>query len=185
MPDQINTRRRRLLGTTVTGISLMDLGLSGPAQAQSNGTTASTKAATRAASFDNIREVNIGTEMTNTTALGTITSLIEARRSKNFDAAWACYEGTATVVLQPGQIGSGEAAIKAFIKEVSELALSFEGHQIIENGDVALHLSSYTLDSGTNGQTVGRTADVLRRKPDGSWRIVIDNAFAGADQLPP
>jgi pimeloyl-ACP methyl ester carboxylesterase len=61
MPDQINTRRRRLLGTTVAGISLMDLGLSGLAQAQSNGTTASTKAATRAASFDNIRQVNIGT----------------------------------------------------------------------------------------------------------------------------
>src|SRR5258708_17552962 len=61
MPDQINTRRRRLLGTTVAGISLMDLGLSGLAQAQSNGTTARTKAATRAASFDNIRQVNIGT----------------------------------------------------------------------------------------------------------------------------
>jgi len=61
MPDQINTRRRRLLGTTVAGISLMDLGLSGLAQAQSNGTTASTKAATRAASYDNIRQVNIGT----------------------------------------------------------------------------------------------------------------------------
>ena len=38
MPDQINTRRRRLLETTVAGISLMELGLSGFAQAQSSGT---------------------------------------------------------------------------------------------------------------------------------------------------
>jgi hypothetical protein len=61
MPDQINTRRRRLLGTTVAGISLMELGLSGLAKAQSNGTPSSTKTATRVASFDNIRQVNAGT----------------------------------------------------------------------------------------------------------------------------
>src|SRR5471032_507161 len=60
MPDQINTRRRRLLGTTIAGFSLMELGLSGLAKAQSNASTASTKAATRVASFDSIRQVNAG-----------------------------------------------------------------------------------------------------------------------------
>ncbi|WP_158938725.1 alpha/beta fold hydrolase [Burkholderia sp. S171] len=61
MPDQINTRRRRLLETTVAGFSLMELGLSGLAKAQSNTPTAGTRSATRVASFDNIRQVNIGT----------------------------------------------------------------------------------------------------------------------------
>ncbi|MFM0338928.1 alpha/beta fold hydrolase [Paraburkholderia fungorum] len=61
MSDEINTRRRRLLGTAVAGISLMELGLSGLAQAQSNGTTDGTKAATRVASFENIRQINAGT----------------------------------------------------------------------------------------------------------------------------
>ncbi|MFM0093708.1 alpha/beta fold hydrolase, partial [Paraburkholderia sediminicola] len=61
MPDQINTRRRRLLGTTVAGISLMELGLSGLAKAQSNGTPSNANTATRVASFDTIRQVNIGT----------------------------------------------------------------------------------------------------------------------------
>ncbi|OXC73742.1 alpha/beta fold hydrolase [Caballeronia sordidicola] len=61
MPDQINTRRRRLLGTTVAGISLMELGLSGLAKAQSNAPTAGTQPAARVASFDTIRQVNIGT----------------------------------------------------------------------------------------------------------------------------
>src|SRR5471032_16435 len=54
MPDQINTRGRRLLGTTVAGFSLMELGLSGLAKAQSN-------APTGGAQFDNIRQVNAGT----------------------------------------------------------------------------------------------------------------------------
>ncbi|QQC66446.1 alpha/beta fold hydrolase [Paraburkholderia ginsengisoli] len=61
MSEQINTRRRRLLGTTVAGISLLELGLSGLAHAQSNETTGGAKAATRVASFDNLRQINAGT----------------------------------------------------------------------------------------------------------------------------
>jgi pimeloyl-ACP methyl ester carboxylesterase len=57
MSDPINTRRRRLLGTTVAGISLLELGLSVSANAQSN----DAKPATRLASFEKIRQVNAGT----------------------------------------------------------------------------------------------------------------------------
>ncbi|CAD6524081.1 Haloalkane dehalogenase [Paraburkholderia kirstenboschensis] len=56
MSEQVNTRRRRLLGTTVAGISLMELGLSGLAHAQSNGT----KSGTGATSFENLRQINAG-----------------------------------------------------------------------------------------------------------------------------
>ena len=57
MSDQINTRRRRLLGTTLAGISLMELGLSSLARAQ----TSNTSAGSRAASFETIRQINAGT----------------------------------------------------------------------------------------------------------------------------
>lgn len=60
MPDPINMRRRRLLGTTVAGISLLELGLSGLAHAQSNAATGSTKGAAVAA-FGPIRQINAGT----------------------------------------------------------------------------------------------------------------------------
>ena len=61
MPEQINNRRRLLLGTTVAGISLLELGLSGLAKAQSNSMSANTPGATRVASFDNLRQINAGT----------------------------------------------------------------------------------------------------------------------------
>lgn len=60
MPDSINTRRRALLRTTIAGVSLMELGLSGLVRAQSSETTANTKAATRVTSFEHIRQVNAG-----------------------------------------------------------------------------------------------------------------------------
>jgi pimeloyl-ACP methyl ester carboxylesterase len=56
MSDQINLRRRRLLGTTVAGLSLMELGLSGLANAQSNSTTTGSSVA----SFDNLKQINAG-----------------------------------------------------------------------------------------------------------------------------
>ncbi|MFM0722047.1 alpha/beta hydrolase, partial [Paraburkholderia strydomiana] len=58
---QINNRRRRLLGTTVAGFSLLELGLSGLAHAQSAETTGGAKATTRLASFENLRQINAGT----------------------------------------------------------------------------------------------------------------------------
>jgi pimeloyl-ACP methyl ester carboxylesterase len=61
MSDQINTRRRRLLGTTVAGFSLLELGLSGLAHAQSTDATGGAKASARVASFENIRQINAGT----------------------------------------------------------------------------------------------------------------------------
>lgn len=61
MSDQINMRRRRLLGTTVAGLSLLELGLSGIANAQSNVQPNATPAASRLVPFDNLKQVNIGT----------------------------------------------------------------------------------------------------------------------------
>ncbi|MBB5442756.1 MULTISPECIES: alpha/beta fold hydrolase [unclassified Paraburkholderia] len=60
MSDQINSRRR-FLGTAVAGISLLELGLSGLAHAQSADAAGNAKAGARVASFENIRSINAGT----------------------------------------------------------------------------------------------------------------------------
>jgi ketosteroid isomerase-like protein len=119
--------------------------------------------------------------MNRKTALGTIESLIEARKNKDFEAAFSCYERNATVVLQPGKTGKGEEVIKSFIEQASYLSLIFQGHEMIETENIALHLSQYTLDLGENGIINGRTADVLNKQPDGTWLIAIDNAWAAND----
>lgn len=61
MSDQVNARRRRLLQTTVAGLSLMELGLSGLVHAQSKEATGGTKSAKSRAGFAAIRQVNAGT----------------------------------------------------------------------------------------------------------------------------
>jgi pimeloyl-ACP methyl ester carboxylesterase len=61
MQEPINNRRRLLLGTTVAGISLLELGMSGLAKAQTNAPAAGASGSTRLASFDNLRQINAGT----------------------------------------------------------------------------------------------------------------------------
>jgi len=61
MSDQINRRRRRFLGTTVAGLSLLELGLGGLAHAQAAETTGNAEAGARVASFENIRSIKAGT----------------------------------------------------------------------------------------------------------------------------
>jgi pimeloyl-ACP methyl ester carboxylesterase len=61
MSEQINSRRRHLLGTAIAGISLLELGLSGLAHAQSVATAGNAITGGRVASFENIRAINAGT----------------------------------------------------------------------------------------------------------------------------
>ncbi|MCS3394767.1 alpha/beta hydrolase [Burkholderia thailandensis] len=66
MSHSINARRRRLIGTTLAGISLMDLGLGGLAHAQSAPNAPNAPNAARAAgaasgaSFDTIHQIDAG-----------------------------------------------------------------------------------------------------------------------------
>ena len=55
------------------------------------------------------------------------------------------------------------------------------GRTVIENGDLALHHCSWRAEgpTGSDGAS-GRAADALRRQPDGSWLVIIDNPWGTA-----
>ncbi len=56
---------------------------------------------------------------------------------------------------------------------------SFAGHEVIVNGDTALHIAPWSMSgTGPNGAAVeqsGLSVAVLRRQADGGWKMVIDN----------
>jgi pimeloyl-ACP methyl ester carboxylesterase len=61
MPEQVNVRRRRLLGTTLAGVSLLDLGHGGIAHAQlSPNTTKPKRTAANNVSLDTIHQIDAG-----------------------------------------------------------------------------------------------------------------------------
>ncbi|HET7478148.1 MAG TPA: nuclear transport factor 2 family protein [Rubrobacteraceae bacterium] len=102
------------------------------------------------------------------------------------EAALMLYEPGATLIAQPGHAVTGTEAIREALGGLLALESEFviEVKKAFQVGDVALLFSDWTLSAATpDGQHIemgGRTADVVRRQPDGSWLLVIDDPF-GAD----
>jgi uncharacterized protein (TIGR02246 family) len=109
----------------------------------------------------------------------------KAFNDDDIDTLVALYEPDATVIPQPGNPVTGHAAIR----EALGYFLALEGQfrlrtvAVVESGDVAVAFGEWTLTGGTDpdGNTVnleGRSTDVVRKQPDGSWLDVIDDPYS-------
>ena len=117
------------------------------------------------------------------TAADTVKKLTEAISRRDLDAAVALYEPTALLVVQPGNVARGSAEIRAALAGFIGLkpTLRAEAERVLEAGAIALYVGRWTL-RGTDpaGQPVemgGESSDILRRQPDGTWLIAIDNPW--------
>jgi uncharacterized protein (TIGR02246 family) len=103
----------------------------------------------------------------------------------DLDGLVALYEPGATLAREDGSSVTGAAAIRA------ELAGLLAGkpriamhvvHVIPGGDDVALlhndwHLTAVAPD-GARVDVSGRSSEVVRRQPDGTWRFAVDDPFA-------
>lgn len=119
--------------------------------------------------------------MTETTRIqATIDTMTSALAAHDVDTILRTYEPGAVVVGTPEQPTSGAAALRALFEGfvATDPKLSFSGHSIIQAGDIALHLSPWSM-TGTapDGSAIrdgGLSVAVLRRQIDGRWLMVID-----------
>lgn len=125
--------------------------------------------------------------MARTTPAETVNALLAARTCRDIEAALACYEANAAVVLEPGKIRSGIDAIRGFTEAAMNLPLVFGERTIVESADTALHLCRWHMRvpgaTGALNDVVGCTSDVLKKQHDGSWLFAIDNGW-GASIVP-
>lgn len=102
------------------------------------------------------------------------------------DRALELYEPEAAFVPEPGTVVRGREAIAEALERFAALrpTLTGEIEKVVAGGDTALVVNAWTL-SGTAPDGVpvameGRSADVLHRRDDGSWGIVIDDPWGAA-----
>ena len=108
----------------------------------------------------------------------TFTNLVHAR---DLDGLVALYEPSAVFEPQPGIVVQGHAAIRRGARPSCSPfgpTITAETVQVLRAGDIALVVNEWTM-TGTapDGAAVrqgGRSADVLRRQPDGRWLVVVD-----------
>jgi uncharacterized protein (TIGR02246 family) len=115
-----------------------------------------------------------------------VEQLGEAIADRDLDRAVALYEPEATFAPQPDHVISGLDAIReavaAFI--ATEPELTGEITKVLTAGDTALVQNRWELrgrqPDGSPVEMSGVSADVVRRQPDGSWRVLIDDPWGAA-----
>jgi uncharacterized protein (TIGR02246 family) len=104
----------------------------------------------------------------------------------DLDAMVELYEPDATFAPQPGTQVTGRAAIRdalaAFLAVKPRMTGQIE--KVLRAGDTALVANRWNLSGtapdGSPVEMAATSADVLRRRSDGSWGIVIDDPWGAA-----
>ena len=98
------------------------------------------------------------------------------------------YEAQPSMVVEPGRIVEGQAAVREALLGFLALkpTLTPEKKKIIVANDLALSVTKWSLKGidpdGLPLRIEGTTSDVLRKQPDGRWLFAIDNPW-GTDIL--
>lgn len=98
----------------------------------------------------------------------------------DLDGALAMYAEDAAYVDGHGTVARGHAQIRAALAELIVFQSTLDCYEIdvVENGDLAVlrarWVFSGTNPDGTPFERRGRSIEVVRRQPDGTWRFTID-----------
>ena len=105
--------------------------------------------------------------------------------ARDLDAMMALFAPEAIWVSEEGAEVHGHGAIRGVFADFMALDAVYEvaDQEVHAAGGVALLSARWTVSGkapdGSDVALGGRTADVLRREPDGTWLYVIDSPFGG------
>ena len=104
-------------------------------------------------------------------------ALASAFNARDLDAMAALYDEGAVLIDETGAEHRGVEAIKAALKDMlaaGGVMISTPRPAVIV-GNIALSGADWQLEPRDGGEPLeGRSLEVLRRQPDGSWRYLID-----------
>lgn len=112
-----------------------------------------------------------------------LNSVTEGINAGNLDSLMTLYEPLACFASQPGHLAKSPADIRESLRSFIDMngKLDLKVKRVLNASDIALvtteWLFSGTGSDGKHVDIVGKSADVLRQQPDGTWRFVIDNPW--------
>ena len=113
-----------------------------------------------------------------------VTLFAAALHDGRLDDAVALYEPDAVFIAQPGaEPVTGTHAIRGALAGFAALrpTLTADIRKVVVAGDIATVLNAWRLEGtapdGSALHLSGTSADVVRRRPDGTWALLIDDPW--------
>ena len=111
-------------------------------------------------------------------------TLLKAFNAGDIDAIVACYESQACFVLKSGDTARGAVELRKMFQATLSYKpdLKLNVSKIIPAGDdLALVIVKWTSRTvSSSGETkvwAGTATDIVRRQPDGTWKLALDNPY--------
>jgi len=106
-------------------------------------------------------------------------TLAAAFNTGDVDTVMSMYDTTGIFVPEPGTSVSSKEKFEESIKTI----LSIKGQMQIktvyclQTGDIALGRSEWSIVDGNEVKVSAKGIEVMKQQPNGTWKIVIDQAF--------
>ena len=111
-------------------------------------------------------------------------ALLKAFNAGDIDATVACYEPQACFVLKSGHAARGVVELREMYRATFSYKpdLELNVRKIISAGDdlvlVVVEWKSKTVSSSGEAKVwAGTATDIVRRQPDGTWKLALDNPY--------
>ena len=132
-----------------------------------------------------VNATETGQSMTDTQkqVLDTVLSMTTAFENRDLDGVLSHYNQDAVISFEPGNPTTGNAQIREQFSQFFAInpAFDYSGHKVLVTDDTALHIAPWdmkgTAPDGSEITDSGLSVSVLKRQPDNSWRIVLDDPY--------
>lgn len=112
-------------------------------------------------------------------------TLAEAFNTGNVATVLSMYDFNGIIVPEPGKPVSGKEKFEDAIKAILSIKGKMEIKTVycLQTGDLAVGRSEWNITDGTEVKVSAKGIEVMKRQPDGTWKIVIDHAFGALETL--
>jgi len=95
------------------------------------------------------------------------------------------YDETGIIVPQPGKTATGRIQFEESIRAILSIKGKMEIKTVycLQTGNIALGRSEWSITDGDEVKISAKGIEVMKQQPDGTWKIVIDQAFGAEANL--
>jgi ketosteroid isomerase-like protein len=112
-------------------------------------------------------------------------SLADAFNTKKLDVVMSIYDGAGIIVPEPEKPVSGKEKFVEAVKAILAIPgkMQIKTVYCLQTGDVAVGRSEWNIKDGNETKVSAKGIELMKRQPDGTWKIVVDHAFGAEESL--